>query len=107
MANNLIPNSYTQLLNDLKERIRTAQLRSVLSVNRELILLYWQIGREILKRQKEEGWGIYGWRDKGKQILAIALRSQDKEAVATAENLIHFLGSRGYFEFRDLLQRPL
>jgi len=57
MTKILIPKGYAQLLNDLKERIRTAQLRAVISVNRELVLLYWQIGREILKRQEEEGWG--------------------------------------------------
>jgi predicted nuclease of restriction endonuclease-like (RecB) superfamily len=48
---------YQELLTDLKERIRTSQIRAALSVNRELILLYWQIGREILTRQSQEGWG--------------------------------------------------
>lgn len=32
-------------------------MRAALAVNRELVLLYWQIGREILGRQKQEGWG--------------------------------------------------
>jgi len=32
-------------------------VRAALAVNRELVLLYWQIGREILGRQKQEGWG--------------------------------------------------
>jgi predicted nuclease of restriction endonuclease-like (RecB) superfamily len=45
------------LLQNLKERIRHAQVRAALSVNRELILLYWQIGREILNRQQQHGWG--------------------------------------------------
>jgi predicted nuclease of restriction endonuclease-like (RecB) superfamily len=44
-------------LADLKERVRTAQTRAVLSVNRELILLYWHIGAQILRCQREEGWG--------------------------------------------------
>ncbi len=48
---------YQELLLSLKERIRTSQIRAVLAVNRELILLYWQIGREILTRQREQGWG--------------------------------------------------
>jgi hypothetical protein len=34
-----------------------AQIKAVLSVNRELILLYWQIGRDVLRQQKEQGWG--------------------------------------------------
>ena len=37
--------------------IRTAQLRASIAVNRELVLLYWQTGRDILARQKEHGWG--------------------------------------------------
>jgi len=41
----------------LKSRIHTAQQRATLAVNRELVLLYWQIGRDILARQDREGWG--------------------------------------------------
>jgi predicted nuclease of restriction endonuclease-like (RecB) superfamily len=48
---------YAEWLKDLKNRIQMAQQRSVLAVNRELILLYWQIGREILSRQDKAGWG--------------------------------------------------
>ena len=49
--------SYQTLLADLKQRIRTAQVRAALAVNRELVLLYWGIGKEILARQDHEGWG--------------------------------------------------
>ena len=52
-----LPAGYMELLEDLKRRIREARVRAALSVNRELVLLYWHIGREILKRQKQEGWG--------------------------------------------------
>ena len=52
-----MPAGYVELLEDLKRRIREARVRAALSVNRELVLLYWYIGREILKRQKQEGWG--------------------------------------------------
>jgi predicted nuclease of restriction endonuclease-like (RecB) superfamily len=48
---------YEYFLVALKERIRHAQLQAILSVNRELILLYWQIGRDILNRQQQHGWG--------------------------------------------------
>ncbi len=37
--------------------MQTSQVRAAVAVNRELILLYWQIGRDILRRQREEGWG--------------------------------------------------
>jgi len=48
---------YDAFLSALKMRIRTAQVRAALAVNQELVWLYWQIGREILQRQQEEGWG--------------------------------------------------
>ncbi|HTV55558.1 MAG TPA: DUF1016 N-terminal domain-containing protein, partial [Terriglobia bacterium] len=51
------PKGYDSFLRELKDRIRHAQLRAALSVNRELVLLYWSIGRDILARQKDQGWG--------------------------------------------------
>jgi predicted nuclease of restriction endonuclease-like (RecB) superfamily len=48
---------YEDFLSDLKERIRTAQVRAALAVNREMVLLYWQIGCDILSRQQQQGWG--------------------------------------------------
>jgi predicted nuclease of restriction endonuclease-like (RecB) superfamily len=51
------PEGYANWLADLKIRIHSAQQRATLAVNRELVLLYWQIGREILERQAAQGWG--------------------------------------------------
>ena len=48
---------YDELLAGLKARIRTAQVRAALSVNRELIALYFDLGREIVERQESAGWG--------------------------------------------------
>ena len=53
----VLPQGYASLLNDLKERIRAAQVRAAVAVNCELVLLYWSIGHDILTRQKEQGWG--------------------------------------------------
>ena len=53
----LLPEGYEPFLGELKERIRTAQLRASLAVNRELIALYWQIGTGIVDRQKTHRWG--------------------------------------------------
>lgn len=52
-----MPQGYADWLVELKARIHTAQQRAALAVNRELVLLYWQIGRDILDRQDREGWG--------------------------------------------------
>jgi predicted nuclease of restriction endonuclease-like (RecB) superfamily len=49
--------TYSALLASIKERIQSAQVRAALAVNHELVLLYWGIGSEITRRQKEEGWG--------------------------------------------------
>jgi predicted nuclease of restriction endonuclease-like (RecB) superfamily len=52
-----LPAVYDSFLQELKDRIRSAQVRAALSVNRELVVLYWTIGHDILNRQKDEGWG--------------------------------------------------
>lgn len=51
------PHDYDEFLRNLKDRIRSTQVRAALAVNRELIVLYWQIGRDILDRQQQQGWG--------------------------------------------------
>lgn len=48
---------YVSFLNGLKQRIRAAQIKAVLAVNKELVRLYWQMGQGILQRQQTEGWG--------------------------------------------------
>jgi len=51
------PAGYADWLAELKTRIHSAQQRATLAVNRELVLLYWQMGRDILARQAQQGWG--------------------------------------------------
>ncbi len=53
----LSSDNYDAFLRSLKQRIRNTQVRASLAVNQELLLLYWQIGREIRQRQQQEGWG--------------------------------------------------
>jgi len=52
-----LPVGYANLLTDLKARVRAAQLRAAVSVNRELILLYWDIGKIIVEAQNTKGYG--------------------------------------------------
>lgn len=52
-----IPPGYADLLEDLKDRIRHAQIRAATAVSRELNLLYFEIGQRIVERQEREGWG--------------------------------------------------
>lgn len=48
---------YKKFLKDLKDKIKTAQIKAVTHVNQELIKLYWEIGHNIALKEKEEGWG--------------------------------------------------
>lgn len=48
---------YRDWLAELKQRVERARQRAVASANRELVSLYWQIGRDILERQQRQGWG--------------------------------------------------
>lgn len=52
-----LPSGYSAFLEDLKDRIQAARVKAALSVNRELIALYWDIGKSIVERQRVEGWG--------------------------------------------------
>jgi len=48
---------YLQLVADLKSRIQSAHISAARAVNRDLILLYWDIGRAIVEKQEQMGWG--------------------------------------------------
>ncbi len=52
-----LPADYVPLLADIKARVQAARIKAGLAANRELLALYWDIGRLILDRQKREGWG--------------------------------------------------
>lgn len=53
----VVPTAYAGLLGEVRERIRAAQYRALRAVNRELVGLYWDIGRLIVERQQGESWG--------------------------------------------------
>ncbi len=49
--------NYKKFITSLKNKIRSAQVKGAVAVNKELIRLYWEIGEEILEKQEQEGWG--------------------------------------------------
>lgn len=51
------PPGYFRFFKELKGWIRAARVRATLSASRELVELYWRIGRGIVERQKAEKWG--------------------------------------------------
>lgn len=52
-----LPSGYTELLGQLKERVRSARIQALRTINTQLIELYWSIGKTILERQDVEQWG--------------------------------------------------
>ena len=53
----VVPKEYKTFLKEIKERILSSQIKAAVSVNQELITLYWEIGSTVGKKQQEEGWG--------------------------------------------------
>ena len=95
--------SYQDLLARLKNQIRTAQVRAAVAVNHELILLYWGIGKEILTRQKEDGWGT-----RVIERLAKDLRSEFPEMQGLSpRNLGYMKAFAGAWPDESILQVPL
>jgi predicted nuclease of restriction endonuclease-like (RecB) superfamily len=57
IQNQISIKKYQELLKQLKEKIQISQVKAALSINCELIQLYWEIGTSIQAKQEEEGWG--------------------------------------------------
>lgn len=57
MQRNALPPDYQSFLRSIKVRVRQAQLKALVAVNAELILLYWHIGKQIVERQDQQQWG--------------------------------------------------
>ncbi len=95
--------SYRDLLGRLKNQIRTAQVRAALAVNQELVVLYWGIGKEILARQKEDGWGTSVI-----ERLAKDLRSEFPEMQGLSpRNLGYMKAFADAWPDESILQAPL
>jgi predicted nuclease of restriction endonuclease-like (RecB) superfamily len=52
-----ITKTYQEYIASLKQEVVQCRMKAILSVNKELILLYWRIGKKILEMQEKEGWG--------------------------------------------------
>jgi predicted nuclease of restriction endonuclease-like (RecB) superfamily len=48
---------YASFIANLKKKIRSSQFKAALSVNQEMIRLYWDIGKDIVDKQEKDGWG--------------------------------------------------
>ena len=83
-----LPAAYPQFLAEIKARIGAARTRAVLAVNSELIQLYWEIGHEILERERREGWGA-----KIIDRLAVDLRRELPDMTGFSRSNLHYMRS--------------
>ena len=91
-----LPRDYAEVLAELKARIRSAQIQAHRAVNRGLIELYWTIGKTILERQAEEGWGA-----KVIETLAADLRSEFPQMTGLSRSNLSYMRklAEGWPEF--------
>ncbi|WP_449374008.1 DUF1016 N-terminal domain-containing protein [Arthrobacter psychrolactophilus] len=45
------------MLASVADKVSTGRVRAIAAVNQELVATYWAVGKEILERQSQEGWG--------------------------------------------------
>ena len=53
----LLPDGYAKWRRDIEQLIEVSKLRTAISVNSSMLALYWNIGKNILQKQQDEGWG--------------------------------------------------
>lgn len=51
--------TYTKFITSLKSRVHSAQIKATVAANKELIKLYWEIGKAIAEKQSQEKWGSH------------------------------------------------
>ncbi len=57
--NKVLSKDYIQFIASLKEKIRLAQIKGSIAVNKELIKLYWEIGKDVVRKQEKKEWGSH------------------------------------------------
>ena len=91
------------MLADIKARVQSARIKAGLAANRELLALYWDIGRLILDRQRREGWGT-------KVIDRLALdlqREFPRMAGFSRTNLLYMRAFAEAWREFQIVQRPV
>ena len=53
----IVSPEYNNFKNEITARIRSAQYEALKAVNKEMIALYWEVGKRITEQQTASGWG--------------------------------------------------
>ena len=95
--------SQSDFINEIKIQIKAAQYRALQYVNKEQIMLYWNIGKTIVERQQQFGWG--------KSIVEILATELQKEFVGvqgfSARNLWYMKNLYAQYSESSLILQPL
>jgi predicted nuclease of restriction endonuclease-like (RecB) superfamily len=88
-------NGYVEFVLSIKQRILKSQYEALKSVNKELIALYWDIGKSIVEKQDELGWG--------KSIVKTLAEDLQKEFIGIKGFSVQNLWNMRlfYLEYRD------
>lgn len=90
-------------ISEIKKQIKAAQYRALQKVNSEQVTLYWNIGKSIVERQQEFGWG--------KGIVELLATELQKEFVGvqgfSARNLWYMRTFYDQYHKSDLILQPL
>ena len=81
-------------VNHLKQDIRSAQIKAAVRVNSELLHLYWQLGAEIIERQKEMTWGSGFLEELSRELMA---EFPDMKGFSYREIFLHPLGASSLY----------
>ncbi len=92
--------TYGKLLNEIKVRVRSAQIKAALSVNAEMIQMYFDIGEMVYQRQQQHEWGA-----KIIKKLAIDIKNELPEEKGFSERNLEFM-VQFYSEYRQYILNP-
>ena len=100
----LEPDDHAATLQHLKQRVHSARLRVQRQANTELLQLWWQIGRTILDRQADQGWGA-----KVLERLAGDLRAEFPSMTGFSRRNLQYMRAfaEAWPEISDFVQRPI
>ncbi len=82
------PAGYAELLEQLKARVRASRVRAARAANSEVLALYWSVGRDILDRQEQAGWG-----SRVIDRLAADLRAEFPDQRGWSRRNLHYMRS--------------
>ena len=103
MTTNFKTQNYAHLIQALKQEIGQARIRAHLAVNKEMIMLYWNIGKKILERQTDEGWGT-----KVIESISNDLRKEFPEMKGlSARNLLYMQTFAATYPSSEITQHPV